>query len=330
MNELRKIVENHCRMGRINQYRRWPILCLITKQKIPQEELNFFATKLKNEARLRIAIFVSISFLSDEIEKGAAFPNKLLENFQNIEKIHGEIHERFPRRKRQLAGIHFWRPLISGSNDDRMDKKISSIKNSGAVSSVAIGLKLSKKLVSFLKSDENKWYEIQDMLTEYDIKKDGYELFDIQTRNAAVKAGEKAQHPIFLNTSCAVSHAFSVPDYNATFSNIGKISSEKMLITKEVLHGVGLSDDQFVIHNEDALAYIEIKNPIEQEKQTYLRQMLGLEVLVTGSIQSTHEWRGNTSKLTKGEYCINAHCPDYQRSICSNYYDQICETSVNG
>jgi len=59
------------------------------------------------------------------------------------------------------------------------------------------------------------------------------------------------------------------------------LTNEKTLKIKESLHGVGLSDDEIEIQNENTFAYIEIKVPIDQELQTYLRQSLGIEVLAS-------------------------------------------------
>ena len=242
---------------------------------------------------------------------------------KNIQK---QLKDKYRDETKRIAGIHFWRPLITDVNDKCMDEKLESIENSGAESSVAIGLKLSKKLISYLKSAESDWATLQGKVRTFDIEKDGYELFDFETRNAAVSAGKKHSHPVYLNTSCAVSHAFSRPDYNATYSDIGIFSEKKESKIKGCLNGVGLHDEEFVIHNSVEPSYIEIKTQIEQEMQTYLRQVLGIEVLVSDSLKSTHEWKGNVSGLTKGKYCNKAYCPEYQQFICADYYAKLRET----
>jgi len=323
--ELRKLIENHCTMGKNEHYRRWPILCLMTKQHIPKELLDFIKNQLFVEACLQIAFFISISFLGPKVEEGAAPVSALIENFQNIADVQKQLQKKYPHRKKQIAGIHFWRPLITGVNDNEVQKNLKSIRDAGAESSVAIGLKLSKKLVSYFKSADYDWGALQEKLRSFDIERDGYELFGIETRDAAVSTGKNLDHPVYLNTSCAVSHAFSLPDYNATYSHIGLLSTQKVLKIKEIFHSVGLHNEAFVIHNSVTPSYIEIKTQIEQEMQTYLRQMLGIEVLVSDSLKCTHEWKGNTSRLTKGIYCTQAYCPQAQRSVCADYYTKFSE-----
>ena len=54
----------------------------------------------------------------------------------------------------RVAGIHFWRPLLPGFHDvpKKLDSQIKKIKDAGAVSSVAVGLKVSKRLADKIKA----------------------------------------------------------------------------------------------------------------------------------------------------------------------------------
>ncbi len=294
------------------KYRRWPTLCLITKLLLPESFSTFLESMLRTYLNLRIAIFVSISFLPDGFEKIPIAQDKLLDNFSIINKVNAKIKDD------RIKGIHFWRPLIPGINCDNMEEQLLKVKNAGAHSSVAVGLKISHKLYDYLVSKNDQLAGI--LRTMSDMK--GREFFDEVVMNMAIKTGKQIDHPVYLNTSCAVACAFSVPEYNASYENIPCLTDKVKTRIAKYTSAIGLSDKYYeVVDTKKSAPFIRVSVPLEQEHQTFLRQQIGIEIVTLKDLKTTHEWRGNVSELSNGRYCKLSNCPEAQRDICKEFYN---------
>lgn len=319
--QLKHIIGHHSRLrmssGRI------PILCLITKQPLQSELIAFLNEELNNNNDLHIAFFISISFLPRGIERATDKGyTDLVKNFRLLSDLNKKVGGGKGEQCR-VAGIHYWRPLILGLNSDNIDENMRLIKGSGATSSVAVGLKLSKRLEKYIRfkgglGGKNKPGGAKHRFKlPNDIKN---EYFDNDVRNDVVSKGKSSDHPVFLNTSCSISHAFGRPDYNAIFS---ECTPPRERIVDEVMRKCGIPKKVYtlrdtVIHGSKKY-WVSITDEIEQEKQTFIRQMLGIEI--EANVHATHEWRGNISELSFGKTCEESYCPDCQRQICRKYYN---------
>jgi DNA repair photolyase len=320
--ELKKILNSYAE--KFNKWKKIPILCLITKLVISDEMIKFFYEYLKNHKNIQIAIFTSISFLNvaDKLESVVKDHYALLENFRKIKELNQSLMElKIGNFKRRIAGIHFWRPLLKGMNDKELENSLTMVAMSGAVSSVAVGLKISKRLATLIKNDKGFINCLGDPVN-FDLPdefKNGGDYFDHEILNTIKLIN--SNHPIFLNTSCAISHAFGRPDYNASYVNCQLPVNRDHITRVLTLSGV---NRHISVTDNGTSPYIKVddNDVIEQEAQTFIRQMLGVEV--AASVQSTHEWKGAISRLTKGQQCKDSKCPADQKKICEAYYSSRC------
>ncbi|MBM2834389.1 MAG: hypothetical protein HW406_1550 [Candidatus Brocadiaceae bacterium] len=296
-----------------------PIFCVITKKPINRELRDHLEMSLKKYSKLKVALFVSLSFLPPGIEKNLKKKDwaGLLKNFNIIDKINTKVGGG-EWQDRRIAGIHFWRPLLKGLNDNNISDRIDMLKENKATCSVAVGLKLSKRLLQYIEGKngigENpktkKPYTVD--IPEALRTTGSGELFYEACKKAVITIAKPRGYPVFFNTSCALSYAFGRPDYNATFDVCQLPHLEYITLT---MSKCGIPSNKYKVESN----YIRIFGMFDQEKQTFIRQMLGVEV-VMDSIISTHEWSGSVSQRTEGKNCRESNCPDSQRKICSQFY----------
>ncbi len=325
LEEAIKILKTHATFT----FRETPILCLMTQERISPRFFKALKEVLAYP-RLRVALFISISFLPPEMEEGTASSNALLDNFRDIEMINRKA-KGGEGEDRRVAGIHFWRPLLPEfHNKERLLEQVGLVKEAGAVSSVAVGLKLSKGIVEIIRDSKFAIPNNQPgFINPEDIPGPGDEYFPPTLQTDAVEAGEKQGFPVFLHTSCAVSHAFGRPDYNATFENPRLPSQESC---NRILHQM----DDFNLRQkvekgmrrESERDWVDLgSEEIDQEQLIYLRHMLGVEI--KARIKQKHEWKGSISTCRNGAACQNAHCPPGQRQICEDFYQERSKVSGN-
>lgn len=306
------------------------ILCLISKQPLYDELLNFLELELDRNKELRIGFFISLSFLPAGIEQtGHQGQSDLVPNFKLLSELNRKVGGGVGRNRR-VAGIHYWRPLIPGLNSERLEENLQLVRENGATSSVAVGLKLSKRLLGYVQlkgglggKNVKGGARYRFDLPDYIKKQRSGEYFDQRLRENVLSAGKTKDHFVFLNTSCALSQAFGQPDYNAMFDGSSPPAQD---IVEEVMHMCGIPRDCFRVRNESKYGrnrfWLSINGDIEQEKETFIRQMLGVEI--EARVIATHEWRGNVSELTFGSTCRESHCPRVQREICHKFYSSRC------
>lgn len=314
--QLKRIIESHIQLVRSFSSAQKPVLCLITKKPIPHDFINFLYEKLSRAMDLRIALFTSISFLPDGFEKGVKIED-LLNNLNLLFDLNLKVGGA-EGKYRRVAGIHFWRPIIHGLNSSDLEKKITTVKDHRAVSSVAVGLKLSKRLLNYI----TQHYGLPDRMGHshhlslpIEIREfKEQEYFPQEVREQIIEAASNKQHWVFLNSSCAISHAFGRPDYNASYQ---KCSLAGHGAIQQVMNTCGISQ-KYESREKDCNRWIYIGESIPQEKQTFIRQMLGVEV--EANVEATHEWRGNVSRVNLGLTCRGSNCPEDQRRICDSFY----------
>ncbi len=304
-------------------------LCIITKRLLPRALRTSLQRLLEKHEGLRIAVFVSVSFLPKWLEPRVNH-HGLLENFRIIRGINDKSGGG-DGADRRIAGIHFWRPLLQGCPySEPVENQARLVAGAGAVSSVAVGLKISERLGQQIRDSGGLRGTDQGEFVKIDPKNipvGSCEYFPDVFRNAAIAAGEKCDHPVFLNTSCAVAHAFGRPDYNATFD--GTLDRNEALIAPLMkLCDIQRRRWRVCKSADDRYRWLKITGEISQEVQTFVRQTLGMEV--EANIRQTHEWRGSVAELRHGEICRLSHCPPAQRAICADYYKKsVRSTSRN-
>jgi hypothetical protein len=316
--QLELIIEEHARMGLSlrDSGVTPPPLCIVSKQAFPADLEGFVRGMLRKYPHLRLALFVSLSFLPPECESGSASVDERLRNFELMETLNRDVGGG-DGASRRAAGIHFWRPLVPKlhTRDDRVEQ-LRRVREHGALSSVAVGLKLSKRLKTEL---NGATWTSEGGLRRLDFPdlQEG-EWFDEGVRQDALAAGFQVQHPVFVHTSCAVSHAFGRPDYNATFEQ----ALPPPRSTVDQLLGACLVPSARTRLESDGEGHhwlaLDRDLEVDQELQTFLQQMLGIEVSAT--IRKTHEWSGSASAPRHGKPCRESTCPDTQRKICREFY----------
>ena len=326
---LKELVDEHGR--RFKPLRsRAPILCLITKQPLPPGLVEYLSGALSRHRYLRIATFVSISFLPREVERHRCdnYVDGLLDNFRVLHDLDRRAGGSADKKTRRIAGIHFWRPLLPDFHDsERLRTDLSKVRGL-ATSSVAVGLKLSRRLADGIKRAGGLGKRPDGCLAvtidPKELPEKSGDYFPEPLRRDASQAGEALGLPVFLHTSCAVSHAFGRPDYNATYDRC--VAPETGTV-RFVLAQCGIHPKQYALRHrlgpdddiERPVLEIDPCHPVEQEVQTFVRQMLGVEV--SARIRATHEWQGSVSAPTLGKRCRGSCCPGEQRTICGKYYE---------
>ena len=159
-----------------------------------------------------ILVFVSQSFLTSyqtgdaRYEKGVASPEESCNNLRLL------------AQSNHLIPLHFWRPLtyINLPNEAAAFEQISMIHEAGAIASVAVGLKYGRFL-------QKEFVGVNSPLRSLlvDCHEDMYsplgEVFPLQLRDITLRVGREVGHPVYLNTSCAVSIALTIPEYLRTW-----------------------------------------------------------------------------------------------------------------
>ncbi len=332
MNSTEKVTTNEQELKNLlkhypKTFRSWekiPILCLITKQEISDEMIDYLKDYLTDNPKIRIAFFTSISFLPPGIESVVKNHLLLLDNFRKINELNKALVNKEDPRNRRIAGIHFWRPLLPGLNDN-IEKNINLVSGSGAVSSVAVGLKISKRLAESIKKNKGfkknmEGIESFNLPQEYE---NGGDYFDEGIIEKIINVS--SDHPVFFNTSCALSHAFGQPDYNGSYEHSQLPADDQVIASVSHLSKVR---QYKIIRNPDIFPHVQLEGTVDQEAQTFIRQILGVEVMA--SVRTTHEWKGAISRFTEGQQCRDSKCPSNQRELCEKYYSERDEEIYKG
>ena len=168
-------------------------LALVTKSAIPGEVIQ----KLRRLRHVRPVFFLSYSGLPKRIERGVV-PEHNEQNLRNLAAA-------------GLPVIHFWRPLVEANGDPLSLRRVLDVVAPYALASVYIGLKVTPDLVHAY--GDIPELQVPNSLRNYhgDCLPDG-----LERRLRAVAAETYPDYPLYLHTSCAMSLALRVPDYNAT------------------------------------------------------------------------------------------------------------------
>lgn len=168
-------------------------LVIVTKKTIP----DYFIQKMLSLRYIRPVFFLSYSALPRDIEKGVN-PEENRKNFQTL----------FDNK---LRVVHFWRPLLEINGTAAILEEVLDFVVRYSLASVYIGIKLNPHLIPIY--DKNRLLNGASGLSE--IYGD-YIPPGVEKRLRTLAERKYPDYPLYLHTSCAVSLALSIPDYNAT------------------------------------------------------------------------------------------------------------------
>lgn len=158
-----------------------------------------------------VIVFVSQSFFAwyrrgrAAVEQGVADPEQTARNLERM------------RACRHVKGLHFWRPLtdLNLPSEEEARRQARLMKAAGAMASVAVGLKHGEYLRRRFADPGHPLREA--VKAERDEYTPVGEEFPPRLREWALQAGRAEGHPVYLNSSCAVSLALGVPEFLQTW-----------------------------------------------------------------------------------------------------------------
>jgi hypothetical protein len=166
---------------------------VVTKKLIP----DHFIDNILSLEHVRPIFFLSYSALPGSVEKGVN-PEENRINFQKLSD-HG------------LPVIHYWRPLLEVNGTIKVLQEVLDYVVQYAIASVYVGIKLNPHLIPIY--NENPYLKVPEDLSEY---YGDYIPPGVEGRLRALARERYPNYPLYMHTSCAVSLALSIPDYNAT------------------------------------------------------------------------------------------------------------------
>ena len=173
------------------------IIVLITRYLISREDIQV----LENLKSLKIAILFTYSGIDNPVIEPITSKKIFVSSINNMNKY---------RKKTKF--ILYWRPIVKGWNDDELsiNRVLSLLDNFDAA--VIKGLRLHKENYNYMIS---KGIELH---YESQYEKVFPKNLENQIREAVQKKGILT--PILNKTSCAISTAFGIGDYNKQYGRI--------------------------------------------------------------------------------------------------------------
>lgn len=166
---------------------------IVTKKQIPAELIKAFC-ELEH---VRPVFCLTYSGLPRSIEKGVE-PEESRSNFRNLAAA-------------GLRVLHFWRPLVVCNGTAEVLREILGFVSEYALASVYEGLKLNPFLAPVY--DRDPRLKVPAPLTNrYGV----YIPEGVEERLKSLVEKERPDYPLYRHTSCAVSLALAIPDFNAT------------------------------------------------------------------------------------------------------------------
>ena len=168
-------------------------VAVVTKKLIP----DYFIDEIISLQYVRPIFCLSYSGLPKTIEKGVN-PEENRKNFQMLSK-------------HRLHVIHFWRPLLEINGTFEILQEVLDYVAQYAIASVYIGIKLNPHLMPLY--NKSPYLKVPESLSEYygDYIPEG-----VEERLRTLAEKKYPNYPLYMHTSCAVSLALSIPDYNGT------------------------------------------------------------------------------------------------------------------
>lgn len=258
-----------------------------------------------------ILIFISQSFLTERevdghhFERGTASSQESCKNFRLISE------------SKNLKPLHFWRPLtrINLPDERTAIRQVELVRDSGAIASVAVGLKHGDFLLSAFMDPKHPLHSV--LLEHTDTDSPEGEIFPVDVRERALRAGLREHHPVYLNTSCAVSRALNVPDFLGTWqSPIRELRCEPASCpdiqrtlcfrqkpnepTAECLNLISsfLSIPQSAVRWDATARVVSINSVLAQDVQCRLAHLTGLRIQPL-ALDETREWIGSFCGIGK-------------------------------
>lgn len=275
-------------------------VCIVTKA-----NLSVAFLERLDQLGLQIILFISLSFLPPEFEKGAPHSDVRLQNFSRIAEL------------KHVQAIHFWRPVIEINAPDRatIEHQIDLLQSAGSRASVITGLKFGDNLARLLSDD------LANPLNSYFIEHQAQnnvrnEIFDEGIKQSILELSQARNYPVFLHTSCAISYMLNQPDYNATFrklhfetkclpSSCPAVQRERCFAAKnrtstvspallaQIAERMQITPIQVnYLEDNDIIA---INRVMTQEEQTFLTQSTSFPVRGE-KIVPTIEWLGSINR----------------------------------
>ncbi|MBE2266925.1 MAG: radical SAM protein [Anaerolinea sp.] len=168
-------------------------VAVVTKKEIPDHFLDAAAAF----ASIRPIFCLSYSGLPASVEKGV----NAQENRRNFERL----------SQRGLRVLHFWRPLTAENGRIEVLEQVLDLVSQHALASVYIGLKLNPSLQQAY--DRSPLLYVPPELRD---RRGDYIPDGVEARLRELAAAKYPAYPLYKHTSCAVSYALGIPDYNAT------------------------------------------------------------------------------------------------------------------
>jgi len=168
-------------------------LIIVTKKIIPEDVLQY----IQNLEHVKVVFFISYSGLPSHIEKGIKAQDSL-NNFVNL-------------KKHNIPAVHFWRPILEINSGSGQIRDVLAFTSKYAIASVYIGLKLSKELNRIYK-ERDEYFHLPSNLDDYGEYFPEY----AEIRILDIVQSEFPVYPLYKHSSCAISLALGIPDYNAT------------------------------------------------------------------------------------------------------------------
>ncbi len=166
---------------------------VVTKKRIPRS----FSESVVQFKHLRPIFCLSYSGLPGSIERGVN-PKENQDNFMMLSDL-------------GLRVIHFWRPMIAINGSTEVLEKVLDFVARYSMASVYIGLKVNPQLT--LDYAQNQYLRLPE---ELDVKSGDYLPRGAEERLRTLAAEKHPDYPLYKHSSCAVSYALSIPDYNGT------------------------------------------------------------------------------------------------------------------
>jgi DNA repair photolyase len=275
-------------------------ICIVTKAAL---DLAFL--EAINDVGVTVIFFISLSFLPAKLEKGTSPTSVRLENFTRIAQFD------------RLHAVHFWRPATSMSVPDQETavNQVQQLMDAGAQISVITGLKFGPNLASiFIAQNQHALHEFYSTNVRHDHLQ--HEIFEPDVQEMILSSARKLAYPVYLHTSCAVSHTLGQVDYNGTFRKphlddkclpsscplaqrkrcFGfkeRFPSPSVAMLEQVAIYLGISIS--AVSYTDNMETIFIDCVLTQEEQTYLTQATSFPVRGK-KLVPTLEWIGSINR----------------------------------
>jgi DNA repair photolyase len=174
-------------------------LIFISKCDIPDEIIDLFRGMQDNGQK--VLVFLSYSGLDNKIEVGI--------NHNNLRKSFIQLHQN------EIPIIHYWRPFVPQNSSWEIMKSVFDFSTKYASATIVAGLRMTQEMVSQF----GFWGNLQNMDIDFIKTEQIFPELAYVNIEKLKTLSDHIQYPLTLATSCAISNALHIPEYNGVYGS---------------------------------------------------------------------------------------------------------------